>query len=173
MDFKAKQKIIVVTGVESTGKSTLAKSLANKLEVAYVPEYARQYLENRKGVYEYSDLEEIAKLQLTAIENTSSEFVIIDTAFLVLKIWSEEKFGKCSRFILNELAVFKPAAYLLCALDVPWENDVLREHPMEEDRKRLFQIYLSHLQEQSAPFAIMTGTKKERLKKAALYLSKF
>jgi len=173
MDLKPKQKIIVVTGVESTGKSSLAKSLADYLESAFIPEYARQYLENRNGVYEYSDLEDIAKLQLSAIENATSEYVVVDTALLVLKIWSEEKFNRCSSFILNKLAVFNPTAYLLCDMDVPWENDPLREHPNESDRIRLHKIYLAHLQEKSVPFKIIGGTKKERLEKAALYLKNF
>ncbi len=165
------QKIIVVTGVESTGKSTLATTLASQMDQAYIPEYARQYLENRNGNYTYHDLEEIARLQLMAIENASSEYVIVDTAFLVLKIWSEEKYGKCARFILNALSSFKPALYLLCDIDIPWENDTLREHPNQKDRERLHKTYLAHLQEMPSIYKVLSGQKKERLDKAAQFIN--
>lgn len=170
MSLSKQQKIIVITGVESTGKTTLAKSLASELEQAYIPEYARQYLEKRGGEYKFEDLEEIARLQLSAIENTSSEYIIVDTALIVLKIWSEEKYGKCSRYILNELANFEPTAYLLCDIDIAWEADDLREYRNQNDRIRLHKNYLSHLQEQSSPLLVLSGTKKERLKKAAQFI---
>ena len=170
MNLDKEQKIIVVTGVESTGKTTLSKELAADLECALIPEYARQYLENRGGEYVFSDLEEIARLQLSAIENATSAFIICDTALLVLKIWSEEKFSKCSRFILNELAQFNPAAYFLCDIDIPWEADELREHPNQADRVQLHKNYIAHLQGQNSPFCILSGTKKERLELAAQFI---
>lgn len=173
MSFRKQQKIIVVTGVESTGKSTLAKSLASELEQAYVPEYARQYLLNRNNQYNYEDLEEIARLQLSAIQNASSEIVIVDTALIVLKIWSEAKYGKCSRYILNELAKFEPTAYLLCDIDLPWEADPQRVYPNLADRERVQQNFVAHLQEQGSPFELLSGTKKERLEKAARFVKKF
>jgi NadR type nicotinamide-nucleotide adenylyltransferase len=36
---------IVVTGPESTGKTTLAQGLAERLATTWVPEYARAYLD--------------------------------------------------------------------------------------------------------------------------------
>ena len=40
---------VVLTGVESTGKSTLAQALASRLRRPCVPEAARSYLELRGG----------------------------------------------------------------------------------------------------------------------------
>lgn len=126
MKQPSKAKIIVVTGVESTGKTTLTKSLAEHFEEPYVLETAREYLEEKKGEYSYEDLEKIARLHLNAIEaelKNAKKYLFVDTAFLVLKIWSEEKYGKCSRFILNTIAQFDVAVYILCNTDIDWQED--------------------------------------------------
>jgi nicotinamide riboside kinase len=50
---------ILVTGPESSGKTTLALNLAWALDGVYVAEAARDYLEERKGDYNEADLPEI------------------------------------------------------------------------------------------------------------------
>ena len=51
---------IVVTGPESSGKTTLAQDLAQELEGLLVPEYSRIYLEQAGLRYGHDDLEFIA-----------------------------------------------------------------------------------------------------------------
>ncbi len=55
-------EIIVMTGPESSGKTTLAKQLADCWNVPLVPEIARDYLRG-KDSYQQHDLVEIAKQQ--------------------------------------------------------------------------------------------------------------
>ena len=57
-------KKIVITGPESTGKTTLAEALAQKLNALLIPEYARSYVEGLNRPYTYSDVEMIAQHQL-------------------------------------------------------------------------------------------------------------
>ena len=54
-------KKIVVTGPESTGKSTLCEQLAKKYNTTWVPEYAREYLLKLGRPYTYDDLLIIAR----------------------------------------------------------------------------------------------------------------
>ena len=51
-----------IIGPESTGKSTLARELAEQFKGTYVPEYAREYVE-RKGRKQltYDEVCEIAR----------------------------------------------------------------------------------------------------------------
>jgi|GEM_PF-135937 len=56
--------VITIVGAESSGKTVLAKQLAEALSCVWVPEYAREYLEKLDRSYEFEDLEEIAKGQL-------------------------------------------------------------------------------------------------------------
>ena len=53
-------KRIVITGPESSGKTTLAMSLATTFETAWVPEFARNYLEVLDSPYTLEDLVKIA-----------------------------------------------------------------------------------------------------------------
>lgn len=67
--LKMKQKpfIITLVGPESSGKTTLARQLAAELGCPWVPEYARQYLEQRGGYYDETDLDMIAEGQMMVI----------------------------------------------------------------------------------------------------------
>ena len=49
-------KRIAITGPESTGKSELAKGLAEHYHTLWVPEYAREYLNKLGSPYEYEDI---------------------------------------------------------------------------------------------------------------------
>ena len=59
---------VAIIGPESTGKSTLARELAEQFKGTYVPEYAREYVE-RKGRKEltYDEVCEIAREQIRSI----------------------------------------------------------------------------------------------------------
>ena len=52
---------IAITGPESSGKTTLAKNLAKVFSAAYIPEFARQYLQEKGLKYDQWDLDEIAQ----------------------------------------------------------------------------------------------------------------
>ena len=83
-------KRIVLTGAESTGKTALARQLADYYHTIYVPEYAREYIENLNRPYEYNDIEQIAKKQIK-LENESihkaNRYLFLDTALIIIKIW--------------------------------------------------------------------------------------
>ena len=74
---------IVITGPESTGKSTLCEMLAQHYNTAWVPEYAREYLLKHGVTYTYDDLLTIDRRQL-ALEDeitasTKKGLIFIDT----------------------------------------------------------------------------------------------
>ena len=138
-------KKIVVTGPESTGKSTLCEQLATYFKTKWVPEYAREYLIKLKRPYTYDDLLVIAKGQLEQEDRitASSEapLLFIDTDMYVMKVWCEYVFGKCHSFILDEIAKRNYDVYLLCNTDLPWVADELREYPDLESREFLYHMY--------------------------------
>src|SRR4051794_36395826 len=55
---------IVLVGAESTGKTTLAATLAEWWDTVWVPEYGRELWEARGGALVFDDLEAIAREQL-------------------------------------------------------------------------------------------------------------
>ncbi len=162
-------KKIAITGPESTGKSALAKQLAEYYDTVWVPEVAREYLDNLGRAYRFEDIAEIARKQLAkenSIASNSSKFLFCDTDFLVTKIWSHYKYGKCDPWIEEMVLSHRYDLYLLCDIDLPWEDDPLREHPQQ--REELFGIYHEELVQLKVIFTIVSGTGEQRMKNAIL-----
>lgn len=154
---------IAFTGPESSGKSTLAESVATSTEGVYIEEFARTYLESNGGEYDVDDLDEMAKGHLDEIKSTSEELQLVDTDFIVFKIWSEYKYDAASPLIHRLVSENWFDLHVLCAPDIPWEPDVLRENP--EDRDALFLRYVEALEKLHKPYLIVEGTHDKRLKK--------
>lgn len=158
---------IVITGPESSGKSSLAQALAKHYDAPSVPEFARTYLKELERPYEEKDLLNIARGQLEWEKNyalNANEWLILDTSLVVIKIWSEYKYGQCHPFILEKLKNSTYDLFLLCRPDIPWTFDPLRENP--SDREALFTLYQKELQTLGYPYVEINGHGEERLAKA-------
>ena len=158
---------VVLTGPESSGKSTLAKALAEHYQTVWVPEYAREYLKDKGLDYQFEDLEKIAKGQLNLEEEYGTmgkDLIFCDTALFVMKIWSEYRFGKCAPWILEQLQTRTYDLFLLCSPDIPWEFDLLRQNA--DNRQELFQIYERELKRANQNYIILEGDLSARCHKA-------
>jgi len=106
-------KSFVIVGPESTGKTTLAKTLAQEYNTFWVPEYARKYLSELDRPYGENDLNAIAKGQLDLEDkflNRGEHILFFDTNLLVIKVWSIVKFAICSSAI-GKKKVYTLSAY--------------------------------------------------------------
>jgi NadR type nicotinamide-nucleotide adenylyltransferase len=164
-------KKVVVIGPESTGKSTLCEQLAKYYHTSWVPEYAREYLLQHGTNYSYDELLTIAKGQAEQedryIEKAIDSYVLfIDTDQYVMKVWCEFVFGNCHPWILDQITKRKYDLYLLCNIDLPWVEDILREYPDLTSRQQLYTIYKNILNNQSVPWIEISGNYDERLEKA-------
>jgi len=162
-------KKIVVIGPESTGKSTLSKQLAEALHTLWVPEYARAYLEQLETPYDEHDLLKIAQGQLTLediITESAEKFLVCDTDLYVIKVWSENKYGRCHPWVLEQIAARKYDMYLLTDIDMAWEDDPLREHGSPEMRQYFYTIYKELVTNSGFPYVFIHGTPAERLAQA-------
>ena len=161
-------KIIVITGPESSGKTTLANQLSDYWRMPLVSEFARDYLQEKES-YQQHDLLEIAKQQHNQEQTLlcdSPEKIICDTDLLVIMIWSEVKYGNCDPWIYNtfEQSIKQKAStrlYYLCDPQIPWQADRLRENP--DNRDELFNLYLQKLKEYDLDYGIVEGQPKTRL----------
>jgi NadR type nicotinamide-nucleotide adenylyltransferase len=164
---------IVVIGPESTGKSTLSKSLAEYFKCPWVPEYAREYLEKLEGQYTFDDLLEIAKGQIRkeemAIKKTEN-LLICDTDLHVIKVWSHHKFGKVHSWVEQQISNRKYDLYLLTDIDIPWENDPQREHPEPKQREYFLEIYRNLVIDSGIPYKVISGSLEERRKKSIEFI---
>ena len=163
---------IAVVGPESTGKTTLAESLAVHYKTIWVPEYARAYLSGKKGQYDQHDLLEIAKGQIELekqYRKQAKDLIFLDTDLFVLKVWSQVKYGHCDPWIVQQLETHRADAYLLTYFDIPYEEDPLREHP--EMRPELFDMYDAELKAHGVSYKVMKGDANERLRQAVQYIN--
>lgn len=151
---------IAFTGPESCGKSTLAKWLSELYGVPLSEEFARVYL-SKKESYVQDDLDIITLGQLLDWKKKGRTFVA-DTEMTVLKIWSEYRFQNVSSIILEAHINQTFDHYFLCAPDIPWEADPLRENPA--NRGELFFMYEAELIKNEWPYTILKGSLEERQK---------
>jgi hypothetical protein len=162
---------IVLTGPESSGKTTLATQLAAALNAPWVPEFARFYLGSLGRPYERTDLPRILSGQM-AWENwylqKSEHFLVCDTDWTVVYIWEQYRFIPDHPLIQIPPLSTLPVLYLLCAPDFPWQPDPLREHP--EERSILFDRYQQLLNAQNLPFMVLSGSPEKRFAQAWQYI---
>lgn len=169
-------KKIVIIGPESTGKSTLAASLAGHYKTVWCPEFAREYLLLHGRDYSFDDLLNIAYAQIELEDTMQTEarngIYIIDTDMYVMKVWCEVAFNNVHTWILKQIALRRYDLYLLCDTDLPWVQDGLREYPDEGLRRKLFKMYQDLLIESRVPWAIISGQQQERLQAAINVIKK-
>ena len=167
---------IVLYGPESSGKTTLAKALAKQFQTTWVPEFARNYLQEKwdqkKEVCSLEDLIIIAKGQINQENNLiedANKFLFCDTNVLITKAWSETHFnGYCAPEIQYWVDTFKYDHYFLTDIDVPWEADDLRDRP--NNRKQMLDYFENILKNKKASYTLLKGNLNLRLEKAKVIL---
>jgi len=160
---KPEIKRVCVVGPECTGKSALATFLAQHYQTPYVDEYARNYLARLNRPYQESDLTKIAHGQVRMEDEwlrDANRVLICDTNLLVVKVWSEHKYGQCDPEILEQHVTRRYDLYLLTYIDIPWEEDPLREHP--DKREHFWKIYHEEVRASGVPFVEIRGERDER-----------
>mgnify|MGYP001055813898 CR=1 FL=1 len=168
MKLREKTKIIVITGAESTGKSVLTQRLGEHFNSPYYPEYAREYLELKGPSYSMADVEQIARVQKAQMDEAvkrEAPFLFFDTWLIITKVWMEIVFGSVPAWIPEEISRAPVDLFLLCANDIPWLPDPLRENGGEM-RQRLFEIYRSNLEQYNFKYRIIKGKGDDRFNHA-------
>ena len=159
-------KKIAVVGPESTGKSTMAKHLATELGTVCVSEYARYYCRNLNRQYTLQDevnmfYGQIA-LEDALIPLAKNKVLVCDTTMLTVKIWSDYLFGNTPKEVTDEIKARKYDFYLLMDIDLPWEDDPLRDFPQQ--REHFMHVWKKELEALDASFKVISGIGDERLK---------
>ncbi|MFM7629661.1 MAG: AAA family ATPase [Algoriphagus sp.] len=161
-----KPKRILILGPESSGKSTLAEALAQHFQEPWVPEVARQYLQDLNRPYDFEDLLHLGKQQMHLEDEQASKaksYLFCDSDLRVIQVWSQHRFGKIDPWVHEELGRRTYDLILLCAPDLPWQADPLREHPDQEIRQQFFEIYKELSQASGFPWVLISGDTAERL----------
>lgn len=170
-----KIKKIAVVGPESTGKSTMAKQLSKYYNVSWVPEYARYYCANLTEPCTLQDEVNMFYGQLaledSVVENMEDDFLICDTTFLTVKIWSDAFFGQTPKVVLEALKQREYDFYVLLDIDLPWEDDPLRDFPNQ--RGHFMQVWHDELNALNANYKLVSGIGEERVANAIKAIDEF
>jgi len=102
----------------------------------------------------------------------NNEIIFLDTDLTVFFIWIKERYNLEIDWIKDHLKNATNKIYLLCASDIEWQPDPLREHPNLSDRLRLFEEYKLLLEKYQLTYHIISGDIATRLKKCEEILSK-
>ncbi|MES2808335.1 MAG: ATP-binding protein [Bacteroidota bacterium] len=157
-------KKIAVVGPESTGKSTMSAYLARHYDTVWVPEYARGYCEKLTAPPTWQDEINMFYGQL-ALEDemlplAKNNLLICDTTFITVKIWSDEMFGSSPQEVIDELPKHPYDLYLLLDIDMPWEEDPLRDFPHK--RAHFMDIWYKELDALNANYVLISGAGQVR-----------
>lgn len=149
-------------GAESTGKSVLARQLEARFGYPWVPEYGRQYCEERGTDLTMDDLLAIAEGQdaaMCAAAENEPPVLILDTDPLMTAAWAQMLFGEVPEELL---AYDKAELYLLFAPDVPWVADGTRFFGTEQERVRFATVAENMLELAGVEYTRISGGWYER-----------
>jgi NadR type nicotinamide-nucleotide adenylyltransferase len=159
---------VAVVGPESTGKSATSAFLAEQFNCLWVPEYAREYcsaLDREASLEdEINMFHGQLKLEQNYIQASTKPLLICDTTILNVKIWCDYVFHQTPDFIVDEIHHHPYDLYLLMDIDLPWEDDPLRN--FKDKRSVFFEIFQKELRDLRATFEVVTGLENDRFFRA-------
>lgn len=158
---------VVLTGSESTGKTTLARRLAEHYAAEWVPEFVRDYAAAKEAVLDFSDHGPIARGQIQREDEYISRatargttFVFQDTDLLSTAVYCAHYYGRCPAWIDEAARERRPDLYLLLDIDIPWEADPQRDRG--HLRPEMHGLFRQAVERSGAPFALVSGTGEAR-----------
>jgi HTH-type transcriptional repressor of NAD biosynthesis genes len=167
---------VVIVGAESTGKTTLARRLADHLGVGWVPEYGREYCEQivasgvtfegyawRSDEFDHIGAEQARREELAAREGRG--LVICDTDPFATALWHHHYVGQPHPGLLRWTTPSRwRRVYLLCSPDVPFVQDGVRDG--EHRRVEMTHRFIAAMNARGDRYEVLTGGWEERFARA-------
>ena len=169
---------IVVFGTESTGKTTLAQTLAAHFDEPWAPEFVRECWDLKQGKVAGADLGTIALGQMANEDRAAASarrVVFFDTDLVTCTLWDDLLFpGECPPWVREEAERRAQGVtlWLLCDTDVPFVADPQRSFPDEAGRTLGRRLWREALEKRGRPFAEIRGSWAERTATAIVAVSR-
>jgi NadR type nicotinamide-nucleotide adenylyltransferase len=176
-------KRVSIVGAESTGSTTLARSLAAAYETSWVPEFGREYTIEKFTIgtgeqWLPSDFLRIALEQNALEERMAREapvgILFADTDSLATALWEETYLGSTSDAVWRAVDVHGAPYSLYVVTDhvgVPWEQDGIRLG--DDTRAHMTARFEEILTERGLPWIKVTGSRSARLAQAVEAITPF
>jgi NadR type nicotinamide-nucleotide adenylyltransferase len=172
-------KRVCLVGAESTGKTTLARALAEHYVTVWVPEFGREYTERllaEHGTCPWTseDFRLIAERQCgleEAAARLANKVLICDTDAFATGVWHRRYMGERSHEVEAIAAAHRvPDLYLLTDADTPFVQDGLRDG--ELIREWMHEAFVDELTAQGRPFRLLSGSYEQRFAQAVGHIDR-
>jgi HTH-type transcriptional regulator, transcriptional repressor of NAD biosynthesis genes len=166
-------KRVLVLGAESTGKTTLARALAEHYDTIWNPELGHMYTWFREeGLSDWrsGEFALIARLQNwyeDFLAEHSNRVLFCDTDAWTTGLFHEEYVGWRSPAV-DAVADRQYDLAILCDVDTPFRQDELEMRTDGPHRRRMHDAYLARLVDGEIPFVVVTGPHAERMRAATV-----
>jgi NadR type nicotinamide-nucleotide adenylyltransferase len=163
---------VVLTGSESTGKTTLSQQLGGHFGAIVVPEFVRDYAARKGAPLDFADHGPIARGQMALEDDgiargasTGARLIVQDTDLLSTVVYCDHYFGRCPEWIRDEALRRRPDLYLLMDIDVPWVADDVRDRG--HIREEMQDLFRRAVDASGAAFETIGGEWEKRLESGA------
>ena len=119
-------KLICIIGAESTGKTTLAQTLATQFDCPWAAEQLREFCESHGRTptqHEQGLILETQVINELAAQRSNAPYVFCDTAPLLTAIYSDYVFGDTSLYLRARVLHCRYALTLFLQPDIDWHAD--------------------------------------------------
>lgn len=154
-------KKVCFYGPESTGKSVMAKKMADEFHTECVPEVAREMISSNDFTVE--DIIRIGHEQTKRVldkTKTANKLLICDTDLITTEIYSSHYLNEVPSILLELEKKVKYDLYLLFDIDVPWIGDGLRD--LGSSREQMYNKFKRALEDRDIAFEVVRGGYEER-----------
>jgi len=156
---------VVLIGPEASGKTTLAAALAAHFGVPLTLEAARLFAEGHHETLSAATVEPIARLSMQLEDDLLAaspppSLLVRDTDLISTVVYARHYYGSVPSWIEAEARARRGDLYLLCAPDLPWRADGVRDRP--DARAELFAAFRDALAEFGARTVEIRGAPAAR-----------
>ncbi len=164
-------KRICLLGAESTGKTTLARTLAEDYGTVWNPEYGRPYTElgrDPEAPWTRTEFTHIARIQCwyeDCLAGSAREVLFCDTDAFTTALFHQVYLGEPTH-AFDDLVKRRYDLFLVCGLDVPWRHDGIRE--FEDQRSWMHERYVERARTSGSPWLLLQGSVEGRLRESRI-----
>jgi NadR type nicotinamide-nucleotide adenylyltransferase len=167
---------VVLIGAESTGKTTLAEKLAQHFNTIWVPEYGREYWENKVAGLsmdgplpgwtsdEFVTIAQEQQRRENEAARAANKILVADTNAFATGTWHERYMGHRSNDVDAVSHSDRVDLYLLTEADFPFVQDGWRDG--ESIRDWMHGRFIEELARVNTPVLRLRGTFDDRMREA-------
>jgi HTH-type transcriptional repressor of NAD biosynthesis genes len=159
-------KRVCILGAESTGKSTLARALAERYGTVWNPEYGRPYTQIGRPAgapwtsWEFTHIARMHCWYEDFLATLAHRVLFSDTDAFTTALFHEVYLGEPATGF-EDLVDRGYDLSVVCGLEVPWRHDGIRE--FEAQRRWMHERYLERARSSGRPWLIAEGPLERRL----------